>query len=170
LFDQGGLLVDDAQRQRAALLREQAMRARAEENQRMALEASIDRCDKCPKPKQEYDRELSLPNGIRLSLYCHRCESPDANCTALVQSHLPSEPPAVANRIVEWLAERPELKAIGVSWVACLHWEADRLILTYRTPVEERVIAAVGAVAVEEFRGSAEPGAALDTDLNGGCR
>src|SRR5262245_19607249 len=152
------MLVDEAQpQQRAALLREQAMRAAADENERMARQTAIDRCDKCLKPKQDYDRELLLPNGIRLSLYCHRCESPDPDCTAMVQSHLLSEPPAVASRMVEWLVERPELKAIGVSWLACLHWEADRLILTYRTPVEERVIAAVGAVAVEDFRGSAEP-------------
>lgn len=155
--------MDDAERRRrAASLREQAERAAAGENERMEREAAIDRCDRCPSPKQEYDQEYALPNGIRLSLYSRRCESPGPECTALVQSHLSSESPAVANRVVEWLAERPEMQALGVSYTACLHWEAERLILTHRTPVEGRLIAAVGGAPVKEFRDECDPGAAPD--------
>ena len=145
--------MDDTERQkRVNLLREKAMRLAAEENERMERQAAIDRCDKCPNPKQQYDRELLLPNGIRLSLFRRCCESPNSDCTAVIQSHLMSESPAVANRIVEWLYEQPELKAIGVGYVVCLHVDVDRLILRYRVPVQAQVVARLGTIPVEEFR------------------
>jgi hypothetical protein len=144
--------MSDAERhQRAILLYEQAMRAVTEENEGLAREAAILRCDKCPRPKHEYDLLLSLPNGIRLWVYCCRCDSPGSDCTAEVQSHLPSESPAVANRIVEWLAERPELHALGVTWFTC---GENRHVLTYRTTAEGMVVAVAGAVPVDEFRTS----------------
>jgi hypothetical protein len=143
--------MSDAEQQQRAILLEQAMRAVAEENERLKREAAILRCDKCPKPKHEYDLLLSLPNGLCLSAYCNRCDSPGTDCTAEVQSHLPAESPAVANRIIEWLAERPELKPLGVTWWTC---GEERHVLTYPTPAEAKVVAAAGAVPVEELRTS----------------
>ncbi|WP_202920396.1 TraR/DksA C4-type zinc finger protein [Urbifossiella limnaea] len=122
-----------------------------EENERMAREAARNCCKQCPHPKPERDEVVDLLNGVRLSVYVAHCQRPGPDCTALVYSHLLSEPPAVANRMVEHLAAVPELAAAGVSWLACLAPDADRLILTYRVPASERVAAAVGAMRVEEF-------------------
>src|SRR5262245_14861084 len=102
--------MNDAERaKQTAMLLSEAAKLNGE----LERQAAIDRCDKCPNPKQEYVRELTLPNGVRLSLFSFRCPSPGVECTAPVSGHLPSEPPLVANRIVEWMAEQPGLKQIG---------------------------------------------------------
>lgn len=154
--------MDEAEQQRVAFLREQAQRSVAEENERLARSATIDCCDACPEPKEEYDRETMLPNGIRLSTHCRRCAAPSPECTAVAQANLPSETAEVANRIVQWLGEQPELEVLGVTWMTCLHWTAERYILTFRVPAWDRVAAAVRAVPLAEFQRQAEPGAAPD--------
>lgn len=144
--------MDEAERiARAAQLCEAAMASVRVENERMARAADRDCCVQCLQPKPERDEEATLPNGVRLSAYVARCQQPGAGCTAFVQSHLLSESPAVANRMVEYLVALPELAAAGVSWFGCLAEGADRLTLTYRVPESERVAAAVGALRVEEF-------------------
>lgn len=140
---------DADRRKHAARVNEAAMRAVEKLNEELNEELAICRCDKCPNPKQENVRELDLPNGVRLSLYYCHCESPNSDCTAGVASHLPSESPSVANRIVEWLVEQPDLKPLGVTWWTC---GEDRHVLTYPTPAEAKVVTAVGAVPVDEFR------------------
>jgi hypothetical protein len=149
---------------RAVGLREQMLASVREENERMAREAARNRCDQCPHPKPARDEVVTLPNGIRLSVYVAHCRHPGPDCTARVQSHLLSEPPEVANRMVEHLAAEPGLAAAGVGWLACLAPDAERLILTYRVPESARVAAAVGSLSVEAFRDPRpdEPGAAPD--------
>jgi hypothetical protein len=144
--------VDDEERvARADRFREAAMASVREDDERMSREASRDCCEQCLRPKQHRDSMAELPNGVRLSVYVAYCERPGPECTALVQSHLLSERPAVANRIVEHLAAVPELAAAGVGWMACLAPDANRLILTYRVPELERVAVAVGALRVKDF-------------------
>jgi len=149
---------------RVAQLREVAMASAREENERLAREAARDRCDQCPEPKAQRDEVVALPNGIRMSVWVTHCLLPRTDCTALVCSHLSSESPEVANRVVEHLAAVPELATAGVSWLACLAPGADRLLLTYRVPELARVAEAVGALPVESFRQPrhAEPVAAPD--------
>jgi len=150
-----GTPMEDAERlARATRAREAAMAAVREENERMVQEAARDRCDQCPNPKRERDE-------VHLSVSVMHCERPGPDCTALVCSHLVSEPSKVANRMVEHLAAATELAAAGVSWLAT---GADRLILTYRVPEIQRVAAVVGALSVEAFRhqSQAEPSAAAD--------
>jgi hypothetical protein len=118
------------------------------ENQR---QAAIYLCEKCPRPKMEYDWALDLTNGVCLSLFCRRCESPDAECTDQVQSNLPAETPHVANTVFEWLADQDCMKLLGVSSWTC----GDvRSILTYPTPSEAKMVAAIGSIAVPSFRQS----------------
>lgn len=137
---------------RVAQLRKAAMQAVREENERLARQAARDRCDQCTEPKYERDEVLPLLNGIRLSVDVAHCDRPGADCTALVCSHIVSESPEVANRMIEHLVAQPELAATGVSWMACLAPGADRLILTYRVPDSARVAAAIGALPTESFR------------------
>src|SRR5262245_35707420 len=92
---------------RAARLREAALEAIREEDERMAREADLDRCDQCPHPKAERDEVVKLPNGVRLSVNVRHCQRPGPDCTALACSHLLSESPEVANRMVEHLIALP---------------------------------------------------------------
>lgn len=144
--------MNDASQTPATSLREQALRAIEEDNERMALQAAIDRCDKCSEPKRDENRKVMLSNGLLLATYAHHCDQQNADCTAMVQTFLLNQPPAVGNRIVEWLVEQPELKSVGVQWMGCLAIDADRLSLAYRVPASDVVEAAVAAVRVEEFQ------------------
>ena len=123
----------------------------AEMNAENHRQAAIYLCDKCPRPKMEYDWAIDLANGVCLSLFCRRCESPDAECTAQVQSHLPAETPHVANTVFEWLADQDSMKVLGVSSWTC---GDERSILTYPTPAEAKVVTAIGATVIDSFRQS----------------
>ncbi len=145
--------MDKAERlARATRLREAAMADVREMNEQMARAAARACCDQCPHPKPERNEESVLPNGVRLSVHAAHCRQPAPDCTARVYSHLESEVPEVANRMVEHLAAVPDLAAAGVTWMACLAPEADRFILTYCVPESGRVAAAVGSMPVEAFR------------------
>jgi hypothetical protein len=145
--------MDDPERlARAARLRDAAMRQVREENERLSREADRDNCAQCREPKAVRDEVVTLPNGVRLSVYVAHCQRPAADCTAQVCSHLVSEPPEAANRMVRWLAEQPELMAAGFGWTGCLQPGVDRLMLTCRVPELPRLMAAVAIMPVEAFR------------------
>jgi hypothetical protein len=150
-------MIDDERQLRAASLREETMRVIAAENAERERSTAILNCDQCPKPKRELYQKLNLLNGVQLSLHTYRCESPGSECTAEVQSHFLSESPRVANRIVKSLVEQSDMKALCVSWVACLQMDADRFALTYPTPAEKIVVAAVATLPAAEFRRFDEP-------------
>lgn len=149
--------------QRIAALRKRHLARVAEENQRMAQQAAVDRCGGCSEPKHEQDDTVTLPNGLVLSRFVTRCAAPNGGCTARVYSHLPSESPAVANRIVDWLASLSELRVYGASWLACL--SSDRVLLTYRFPVLDDVAKVVATVSVEEFRAVPDPAPTQESSL-----
>jgi Prokaryotic dksA/traR C4-type zinc finger len=144
--------MDNTSHPRAIYLREQALRMIHEDNERMAQQAAIDRCDKCPEPKRQDNHQVTLSNGISLATYSHHCGQKNADCTALVQAYLLNQPAEVSNRIIEWLVEQPELKAAGVQWMGCLAIGADRLCLAYRVHEAGVVASAVAALRVEEFQ------------------
>ncbi len=70
----------------------------------------------------------------------------------MVQSFFVSETPEVGDRIIGWLTDRPESRAVGVSSLAGLDPRAVCLILTYPVPARGKVVAAAGGVRVAKFR------------------
>jgi hypothetical protein len=144
-------VMDEAALARAADLREQAERAIAVENERLAQEAARDRCDGCPEPKHPSEARVTMPNGLDLVSYVERCVHNDRGCTALVHTYLLAQPAEVTNRIIEWLTGLPQLQAASVLWMGCLAPGADRLMLVYPAGKAGQVLAAVAAIRVEDF-------------------
>ena len=144
-------MADSDREARIAEFRETCLREQHEENERLEREAAIDRCDQCPYAKIERNDSVKLSNGLCLASHSMYCRNPSTDCTAEVGTYLKIEPVELNNRIVEWLVEQTELKAVGVSWTYCLMPDAP-LMLTYRVPASELVARVVGAVCVEPFR------------------
>ncbi|MGL6096255.1 MAG: hypothetical protein ACRC7O_10730 [Fimbriiglobus sp.] len=150
--------MEDPERvRRAAEMWAAVERSTREENERLEAAAALARCERCPEPKRLRDEVLTLAGGLRLSVYTTPCSAPGPDCTAAVSSHIVSEPPAVANRIVERLAADPKLAAAGVTCMIPLHWSAERFVLSFRVPTLGRVNDALSGAA------NAEPDATADT-------